>query len=346
MSRYSLLAWWMTAGLLVGGGLSRAAAKPPDLPAKCEVECIPEETAASTSGEEGSVAIDVTCPCLWESCRSLCESLGRSLGWLAGTQPAARESAGSEAEEEPSSSALPEAVPEPAPSQFTCPYLREKEAEENRKPAAPADLKGDILENLGKLKEARELYQMAEDWQRQGRAEEACLLLDQVQRLCPGSRYDQMAAHQLQQWHARSPFPFPEGAAEEQEALPETFPGQEITELLKDCRRAFREGQLAEAGELAELALELCPDLVAASPLVYKMHLLTQVQESQGFLPHLVQDLQDLQKEFAWFWSSHSEAKAVDPGTGSDFERILTEEEEHPSTGPSGETKEPGRSGW
>src|SRR5206468_8434950 len=50
-----------------------------------------------------------------------------------------------------------------------------------------------------------------------------------------------------------------------------------VNELIEQCRQALAVGKIADAEMFASQALALDPMRVAANPLVYKMHLLSQL---------------------------------------------------------------------
>ncbi|OAI39347.1 hypothetical protein AYO40_05880 [Planctomycetaceae bacterium SCGC AG-212-D15] len=163
--------------------------------------------------------------------------------------------------------------PEPAKGVGSaCPYLREKEAAQNAAKSAPPSL-GTPLENLQKLTEARKLLDRAQRCADEGNIREAQDLYRQIHELCPGSPLDRMAREQIGQVT-------PPGtkAAEVIDAKPPCI-DEQVAELLEDCQRALADGHYRKAARLARQAQALDPECVAANALVFKAHLLIQVQE-------------------------------------------------------------------
>jgi hypothetical protein len=74
-----------------------------------------------------------------------------------------------------------------------CPYLRSKEIRAETKVTMTAS----VLANLGKIQTARELYDQAEREFSAGHFDAACLKYQEVQKLCPGSRFDEQAGARL-----------------------------------------------------------------------------------------------------------------------------------------------------
>jgi hypothetical protein len=179
-------------------------------------------------------------------------------------------------------------APKDAPADCTCPYLRQQARERNKHAADNHGPEHSVLENLERLEKARRLYRQAEFYRRVGKGETAARLYEKVQRLCPGSRYDRKATGRLQVLHREEEVQAPAG--EEQEAGPEDrepprahTPSKKVEQrvghLLEAAQAACRAGEYVQAWQLAEKALQLDADCVAAHPLVYKMHLLNQIQE-------------------------------------------------------------------
>jgi hypothetical protein len=78
----------------------------------------------------------------------------------------------------------------------TCPYLREQNAPQVNSPVPQVE-PCDVLENLDKLEQARRALQRAEFYRRLGHFGAASFQYQAVQRLCPGSRYDELASRRL-----------------------------------------------------------------------------------------------------------------------------------------------------
>jgi hypothetical protein len=130
---------------------------------------------------------------------------------------------------------------------YTCPYLKQQEAE--KMPPAPEPEACTVLENIDKLEQAAKEYRRAEHSRRDGQTARAVHAYEKVQRLCPNSRFAELAARRLSALHA-------EGAAEEQEAPPVQA---KVAKLLDKYRQACADGRLDEAKELAHRALALDP---------------------------------------------------------------------------------------
>jgi hypothetical protein len=89
-----------------------------------------------------------------------------------------------------------------SPPETTCPYLRCQQAAKAAAPAQAAEPSTTVLENLRKLEEAQAAYQEAEAHRHKGQTESACQCYDKARKLCPGSRYDRLAAAHLKQLQA------------------------------------------------------------------------------------------------------------------------------------------------
>lgn len=101
--------------------------------------------------------------------------------------------------------------------EYTCPYLNQKALQAQQQAKEPAGLANSVLENLEKITRARKTYFAAERLRRTGNPDEAIQKYEEVQHLCPGSRYDRLAAKRLDQLHAAETA---EAEAEEQSAPP------------------------------------------------------------------------------------------------------------------------------
>jgi tetratricopeptide (TPR) repeat protein len=177
---------------------------------------------------------------------------------------------------------------QPPGQPFTCPYLREKSAREQAAAPRGAQAAGTVLDNLERLERAAQVYRRAESYRRRGRLEEARGCYESVRDLCPGSSVARLASDRLEQLRDVEA-----GSAGEEEDTPPPTPkqnksekhssarslGNRVSALLERCQRAVAAGRYAEAETLARRAIALDPDAVAASPLVYKLHLLTQLRE-------------------------------------------------------------------
>lgn len=128
-----------------------------------------------------------------------------------------------------------EAEPKPADQPHTCPYLNEKAAREKAKAAAKKiEALGDPLSNLDKLEKAEELYRKALFHQKAGRTREAIACYEEVRRLCPGSRYDDMAGVELKQIAAGKPATTPPAEATEEQETPKAGDVEKAIEKVLD----------------------------------------------------------------------------------------------------------------
>jgi tetratricopeptide (TPR) repeat protein len=174
---------------------------------------------------------------------------------------------------------------------FTCPYLLQEAARQQPAPSG-SQAPGSVLENLEKLEHAAEVYRRAESYRRRGRVEEARGCYQSIRDLCPGSHLAGLANDRLKHLPTGETKSAGEAASEEEEVPPpapkEKKPekhssarsvGSRVSGLLERCQRAVAAGRYAEAETLARRAIALDPDTVAASPLVYKLHLLRQLRD-------------------------------------------------------------------
>jgi hypothetical protein len=93
-----------------------------------------------------------------------------------------------------------EAGPPPSPG-GACPYLQNKK--KGGHPAVPGTFvaAASPLENLDKLEQAEQLCHEAESLCRDGHTGEAIATYEAIRRLCPGSRYEEMASNRLRALH-------------------------------------------------------------------------------------------------------------------------------------------------
>ena len=304
-------AWWLPAALFVAGLCLPAAAKPPDLPVQEKIVC--EPTVVPAPGPAAEEEDDLHARAARETAR---RTARRCLLFAAnpvlGLLPLEEwlEPDGDEGTPDllPAGGAVsPDGIRigvdfntgaglhgriAPAPADgtrpdATCPYLREKAAcDQAAAPAAP-DAPGSVAENLEKLEHAARVYRRAESYRRRGRLEEARGCYEGIRDLCPGSRFARLADERLQQLQAG-------GATSEEEDAPPPAPKEQksgkqstaagvekrVSALLQRCQRAFAAGRCTEAETLARRAIALDPEAVAANPLVYKLHLLRQLQDN------------------------------------------------------------------
>lgn len=130
-----------------------------------------------------------------------------------------------------------EEVCEPPSSALTyspiCPYLQQKSATPVQ-PACTECLSADIFENLNKLEKAQKLQRQAEFYRRTGHPEAARHCYKQMRRLCPGSRFDQLAQDGLAALVPQTRHDANFACAEEQEADDDS----ECCEHEKQCAHA------------------------------------------------------------------------------------------------------------
>jgi tetratricopeptide (TPR) repeat protein len=177
---------------------------------------------------------------------------------------------------------------------FTCPYLKAKAAAGTL--PAPPDALGEgesVLDNLAKLEEAEDTYRQAEYLRRHGHAAEACAAYEKVRELAPGSRYDEMAARELEAVRAETKKPAAD-AGEEQEPQPKPKThgrkgkprtpktasdrtSRKVSLLLELCQQFYKEGKYQEAEIVARAACQLAPDSVDAhaAVLLLRYHRMT-----------------------------------------------------------------------
>lgn len=168
---------------------------------------------------------------------------------------------------------------QPASTPFTCPYLRQRTAEKSV--SKQPDLSHrTVLDNLKNLEQARTLLLKAESLRRHGKFEEAEHVYQMVEKLCPGSRYGQLALAGLRSLHdaeaAEEAESDSDGIDESEEEDETLVPGvaveARVAELIEDGQRALVEGRFEEAAQLAHRALALDRDCIAAQVLFKQVH--------------------------------------------------------------------------
>jgi hypothetical protein len=186
--------------------------------------------------------------------------------------------------------------PKPAGStkvepKYTCPYLKQQQQNKNLPTATAESCCLSVTERLEQLEHAHRLYHRAEHYRRAAKTEAAVRLYQQVHRLCPGSRIDADARARLRELGAPENGPTGPAGGEEQETPRSKIPHtchkvtdqphveKQVDQLLEAAHQALLAGNYYRAEKLANRVLRLNADCVAAHPLVYKMHLLSQVQE-------------------------------------------------------------------
>jgi hypothetical protein len=104
--------------------------------------------------------------------------------------------------------------------QYTCPFLKQKAAEQKAGSSQTPDQGVSVLDNIEKLEKARKIYRKAERLRKADEVEKACRCYEQVQHLCPGSRYERLATGKLQKLSVQRAAPAERGASTEEEATP------------------------------------------------------------------------------------------------------------------------------
>lgn len=149
-----------------------------------------------------------------------------------------------------------EIAPAP-PADPTCPYLREQAARQQAKGQASEEVS--VLDNLDKLQHARLAYLRGEFYRRTGHPGAAYLFYESVHRLCPGSRYDAMAAERMRELAAAQAALPPKGAGEEAEPIP---PPKEVRplETPRPAKPGLRAGAKQVLFKVCVLEMPRCLD--------------------------------------------------------------------------------------
>jgi hypothetical protein len=126
--------------------------------------------------------------------------------------------------------------------------------------AAPAT----VTDNLQKLQQAQALLEQADQCRRTGQTESALHIYEKVQRLCPGSRYAQMASRRFQaalphKETLSAPSPVSVSDYLKLKNTPEFKREQEVSDYLSQYWQACAEGRMSEATQWAVQALALDP---------------------------------------------------------------------------------------
>jgi tetratricopeptide (TPR) repeat protein len=161
---------------------------------------------------------------------------------------------------------------------YSCPYMKQKQHSPQPAVTDASDLANGVLENLAKLKRAEKLYRKAEQMRQNGQVDQACQLYEEMRRLCPGSRYDELASKALDEvraaaqpddaygWPCVPSYP-PQKPVDAEERQNEPSQAAEpgcpsspapsrpasharINRMLKECRRALDAGDYEAAEEL------------------------------------------------------------------------------------------------
>jgi hypothetical protein len=222
--------------------LALAAAKPGDMPIKRLIGCEEEQTLTasllvgvgvnSDAGLSGTIVtddqprraeeeqafetIDTVCPCFFGVIQRWWQS-------LIGSRPTQ-----TEAEEEG----------------LSCPYLKQKSDPNTPKPDALTEKPMTVLDNLEKLVKAKELYGQADFYRRTGHPKSALYYYQLIRDQCPGSRYGQMAAQQIDALQAQPASATSFAVPEEQQLVPDRPSDerwlQDSTEIQDDLRELER----------------------------------------------------------------------------------------------------------
>lgn len=281
--------------LFAGTQLSPAVAKPPDLPLNQTTTCAPSAadaapaTGVPTGQSGGPLMLNGAAPGeVLDASRT--ETICALINWICpgasvpfrmlhlfGPRDAngLRAILGPQFDSSQPSPQTKAAPPQTGPGS-TCPYL-EAETEETPPSPDPAQFHGDVLANLEKLKIAEHLYSQAEQRRREGKLTDARRDYEQVRKLCPGSRYDAMAANKLQHLNDKTR-PGEEAAAsvatsKSAETAVERGclgPPERIAELIEQAQRDYADGRYYDAEMSAETARRLDPECPAASMLLEK----------------------------------------------------------------------------
>jgi hypothetical protein len=150
--------------------------------------------------------------------------------------------------------------------------------------------------------------------------DQACDLYSKLEDLLPNSLYAQIAAeHRSMIQYIGAAFrPAP---AEEAEAKP-CCVEERVAELLEECQRAIADGEYGKAAKLAKKAQKLDHDCVAANALVFKTHLLIQLQEKQKQIERAKRSQNDACVPLC------PRMPEIDPAVVRDIERALQIREE------------------
>jgi tetratricopeptide (TPR) repeat protein len=225
------------AALFAAGWCLPAAAKPPDLPVKEQIVCEPpappepEEDGLHAQAQRETARRTLRC-CLLFAAHPLLTLLPVD-EWLEadgddvapGEIPVGagvltdgfRFGVDFNTGEGLAGHIVPDSVQEKRASDTACPYLRQQAAGAG-KPAA--EVPGDPLDNLRKLEEARKLLRQADFFRRVGHPDAARFYYGLVHRLCPGSRYDEVATARLSRLSAGAA----QGIGDEEEGQPPEQP--------------------------------------------------------------------------------------------------------------------------
>jgi hypothetical protein len=298
--RLRLLALLAPLCLFAGTQPSPAVAKQPDLPLDRTTTCVPSAAGGVQTGQSsdhvvlriavpgevldvtrtGAVCalIDWICPCA-----SLPLQIRTALGLGFSRWPSATLSKSRSGE----ASSKRRADASQAERESTCPYLRDGAAEKAPLPNS-TNFRGEVLENLDKLKSAQDLYAQAEKSRRLGKLADARRGYERIKKLCPGSRYDVMAANRLQHLNDQASAGdeierFVEAVQKELAATRDgavTSLEDRVAELVEEAQRDYADGRCAEAALLAGVAERLDPECPAARTLVEKCRGL-RVKEKQ-----------------------------------------------------------------
>jgi hypothetical protein len=186
---------------------------------------------------------------------------------------------------------------------FECPYLMQVEGCPVLAVPLQVESFPSVSENLQKLKLAAEYLRRADECKQNGRSETASYFYSQARKLCPGSRYDNLASVALfelqlvqleqtnqnssgEEQEMESTFLAPEQTtapnAVDEFAAPEEVRGSAFESFLDNAKVALREGQFREAKEYAELAQVIDSKSEEAEILLFRIHLLQRRQAASS----------------------------------------------------------------
>jgi tetratricopeptide (TPR) repeat protein len=208
-------------------------------------------------------------------------------------------------------------------------------------PGSPVDriasIQCEVL--LAKLNESRMLLRQAMEQVLDNHYEDACKVYETLEKICPGSFCAQIAAEHLALLHDRMTAARAKELRErgmaiqaavggveeqntpEQKATPCPCDTEKVAELLEACQRALTDGHYKQAEALAREALELDPESVGANALVYRTHLLVQIEKKIKAAERLGK------RKKAAVVPLKPHMPEVDPTVVQDFEQVLKDQQ-------------------
>jgi hypothetical protein len=171
---------------------------------------------------------------------------------------------------------------------LTCPYLRRQRIDRNACQIADPEVGREVLDNLKRLEEANHLLELANVLAREGFFDEAVECCNHAAGLCPGSPCADRATGAMLELAFGSLPPERESEEAAESGLEETTDGPSesgvepvVSGLMKACHLSMNQGMQHQAAVLARQAYALDPQRVMADPLIYKMHLLSELPAAQ-----------------------------------------------------------------